>query len=1054
MAAMETCRRCSARLPEGARFCPICAAPVEREPAARERKLATVLFADLVGSTALGGSMDPEQTRDLLDRFYDAMAAEIALGGGTVEKFIGDAVVAVFGAPTAQEDHAERALQVGLWMQARLAELFGERLALRIGVNSGEIVVGRPREGSSFVTGDAVNVAARLEQAARPGQVLVGERTAALVGGAFEFDEPTTIEAKGKPAGVRCRPLVRMVGPRRPRGGRGLSTAFVGRERQLAALQEELRRSIEAGRPRMVVLVGEAGVGKTSALREFRSRLPDDVRFRLGRCLSYGRGVTFSALADVLRSELGLREEDPAEAVLARLAGREILALTLGLDVAGELDPRAAGQRLQDEWVRLLDALVAEGPVVLAVEDLHWSTEPLLDLLDRLLEEVAGPLLLVATARPGGPSLRAVRASVDLGPLSDREAEEMLDIVLGAPLRAPGRELVIGHAEGNPFFLEEVLADLIDRRLLERRNGEWALRDGASGLGIPDSVQGLLAGRIDLLPSPAKNALQAAAVIGRSFSPPALASLIGSAAEVRTLVERGFVRPTEPELVFKHALTREVAYGSLPKAERARLHASYAVWLEEQEAGDLRAGALAYHYAEAVNPEFAEMAWRDREEEAERLRAKALGWLRRAADLALGRFDLGDALALLHRAADLSPEDGGIWHEIGKVNALKFDGEAYWEAMLKAVDLTSEPLSLAELYGELAFQTSNRGAMWKRRPDDDLISGWIAKALDLASPDSRVFAYALLAKASRDDDVPATERVISIAERLDDVELLSFAQFNMFGIALASSDYASAYEWARNRLALADRFTDPDHLALIHWSSSTAELALGHIDAAAAHARRHDAIGARLSPHHAIHAVGNLLTVEEAAGRWKGIRELQARVERTVTENIDTPCVENARCLLSCAAACAELGLAAESRRLEDASNALGMEGYEIWLDPLRARLALVRGDLDALGRLIEASDDWHWVTWRHQYGTATRLDALIALGRLEQADEQATRTLQPGTYLEPFALRTLGIARRDPDLIARAVERFVALGLDWHAAQTRDQLPSGRSPRSARSRR
>ena len=170
-----------------------------------ERKLATVLFADLVGSTALGGSLDPEQTRDLLDRFYDAMAAEIALGGGTVEKFIGDAVVAVFGAPTAQEDHAERALQVGLWMQARLAELFGERLALRIGVNSGEIVVGRPREGSSFVTGDAVNVAARLEQAARPGQVLVGERTAALVGGAFEFDEPTTIEAKGKPEGVPCR---------------------------------------------------------------------------------------------------------------------------------------------------------------------------------------------------------------------------------------------------------------------------------------------------------------------------------------------------------------------------------------------------------------------------------------------------------------------------------------------------------------------------------------------------------------------------------------------------------------------------------------------------------------------------------------------------------------------------------------------------------------------------------------------------------------------------------------------------------------------------------
>ena len=586
---MPTCRQCSSPLPEGARFCPTCGTPVEREPATRERKLATVLFADLVGSTALGGSMDPEQSRDMLDRFYDAMAAQIALGGGTLEKFIGDAVVAVFGAPTAQEDHAERALQVGLWMHARLAELFGEHLALRIGVNTGEIVVGRPHEGSSFVTGDAVNVAARLEQGARPGQVLVGGRTATLVGGAFEFDEPMTIEAKGKPNGVLCRRLIRMVAPRRPRGGRGLGTAFVGRERELTELQRKLQQSVDEGRPRLLTLLGEAGVGKTSVLSEFRSRLPENVRFRLGRCLSYGRGVTFSPLADVLRSELGLREEDAAETVLARLKGREILALTLGLDVAGELDPRAAGQRLQEEWVSLLGGLVSHGPVVLAVEDLHWAAQPLLELLDRVLDEVAGPLLLLATTRPGGPWLRAAGESVDLEPLSEEEANEMLERVLGAPLLAPARELVVGHAEGNPFFLEEVLAELIDRRLLERRDGDWTLRDGERGLGIPDSVQAVLAGRIDLLTAPAKAALQAAAVVGRSFTPPALASLVGSAAEVRTLVERGFIRPTEPELIFKHALTREVAYSSLPKAERARLHASYAEWLEVQEAGDARA---------------------------------------------------------------------------------------------------------------------------------------------------------------------------------------------------------------------------------------------------------------------------------------------------------------------------------------------------------------------------------------------------------------------------------------------------------------------------------
>src|SRR5213083_14506 len=198
-----------------------------------ERKLATVLFADLVGSTELGGSQDPERTRVLLGRFYDAMAEEIERAGGTVEKFIGDAVMAAFGAPTALEDHAERALHAALAMQQRLAELFGDGLALRIGVNTGEVVVGQAREGSSFVTGDAVNVGARLEQAAAPGEILTGERTVAAVRGAFEFDAPMIVEAKGKAGGVRCRRLLRALSLMRPRGVSGLQRTFVGRDAEL-----------------------------------------------------------------------------------------------------------------------------------------------------------------------------------------------------------------------------------------------------------------------------------------------------------------------------------------------------------------------------------------------------------------------------------------------------------------------------------------------------------------------------------------------------------------------------------------------------------------------------------------------------------------------------------------------------------------------------------------------------------------------------------------------------------------------------------------------------
>jgi class 3 adenylate cyclase len=654
-----------------------------------ERKLATILFADLVGSTELGASLDPEYARDLLDRFYDAMEAEIALGGGTVEKFIGDAVVAIFGAPAAQEDHAERALQVALWMQERLQELFGGRLALRVGVNSGEVAVGRPREGSSFATGDAVNVAARVEQAADPGHTLVGERTASLVGGAFELGEPRMVAAKGKEGGVACRELRRMCAPRRPRGGHGLEARFVGRKGELEWLDDILARTRADGHPRLAAVVGEAGMGKTSLVREFRERMPAEAAFRLGRCLSYGRGVTYSALADVLRQQFGLRQEDSAEEILERLAGREILALTLGLDVAGDLEPRAALLRLQDQWVQLISQLAAAGPAVLVIEDLHWAAEPLVEVLERVLSDADGAVLVLATMRPDQVVFPAAD-KLSLERLTDEEVTELVEAALAAPLDSRALELVTGHAEGNPFFVEEVLADLLDRGLLVRRNGGWSLRDAAVDLAIPDSVQGVLAARIDLLPPKAKEALQAASVIGRSFTPGGLAALTGSSAEVRTLVERGFVRPTEPELVFKHALTRDVAYGSLPKASRARLHADFARWLVADDETDGRAAVLAHHYSEAVAPGIAELAWRGREEELGQLSAAALRWLWRAADLSLARFDLNDALAQLHRVAELAPGEAEVWHAIGRVNALKFDGEAMWPAMEKAIELTDD----------------------------------------------------------------------------------------------------------------------------------------------------------------------------------------------------------------------------------------------------------------------------------------------------------------------------------------------------------------------------
>jgi class 3 adenylate cyclase len=259
---METCTSCGAPLPEGARYCAVCGTRVAAPPDQRERKLATVVFADLVGSTELGGALDPERTRVMLERFYDAMSVEIEDAGGTLEKFAGDAVMAVFGAPASLEDHAERALHAALAMHRRLRELFGDRLELRTGINTGEVVVGSPREGSSFVTGDPVNVAARIEQGAEPGEILVGERTASTARGAFEFGDRRTIPAKGKPEGVECRPLVRALSLMRPRGVGGLRRAFVGRDAEMETLEGIHEQVERAGEPQLVTLLGDAGVGR------------------------------------------------------------------------------------------------------------------------------------------------------------------------------------------------------------------------------------------------------------------------------------------------------------------------------------------------------------------------------------------------------------------------------------------------------------------------------------------------------------------------------------------------------------------------------------------------------------------------------------------------------------------------------------------------------------------------------------------------------------------------------------------------------------------------
>jgi class 3 adenylate cyclase len=1015
---VAACSSCGAPLPGGARFCPNCAAPVAEVRPSEERKLATVLFADLVGSTEMAGAQDAERTRALLNRFYDAMAGEIAEAGGTIEKFIGDAVVAAFGAPVAQQDHAVRALHAALSMQRTLEEIFGAGLRLRIGVNTGNVVVGEPRVGSSFVTGDAVNVAARLEQGANPGEILVGERAVSAARSAFEFGPATMIEAKGK-GGVACRRLLRAAASD-PEVSAPIA-GFVGREQELQALRQAYRRAFETERPVLVSILGQPGIGKSTLVREFRRWLGAQSCVPVvcaGRCRSFGQASAYSPLGDVVRSHRELAERWP------------ILGIALGQPAPSGLHPLEVVQRLRGAWVEFLDELAAAGPLVVLVEDLHWAEPELLELLGAAGRS-RGPLLVLATARD---EVELPAETIALEALPPEDASRIVDRLAPETLAEDLRGFVVERSDGNPLFVEEIIRMLADRGVTDE-----IPRD----LVVPDTVQALLAERIDLLPPAEKSALQAAAVVGRTFAAAAVRELIDEEPRLEALAERGFLRSGGAELAFMHALTRDVAYGSLTTPTRARLHARYAEWLEVVGGGrDEEAAELAHHFAEAIRPEDVDLAWPEEEEKVSRLRRQAVSWLRRAATLAAGRYEMREAVALLERAVELEADSQtcrAIWEQIAHANALYYDGTAFVAAMEQAIALAEGDDELAGLHAELAFQTIGRAGMWGTPPPSDLVGGWISSALELAPPDSPARAKALLARCRSDYDKSAADAAEAsrIAERYGDPLLRAYGYDVQALVSFACCEYRPALEWCRRCAAIAADLDDPDAEAFVYAAGVNPAVACGELEEARWYALRQHEVNASLSPHHRLHGLSGILELEELRGDWAAALALEETVQSAVADNRGTPCIRNSRSLLVCALAHAHVGNEEESRRLEAKGEANAMTGYGTVLDAPRLQLALQRGDLKAVESLlgdpaVRASN------WFYLSSMAAHLDGLAAIGARERLDEEAVPVLRPGTYLEPFALRALGLVREDGSLVARAAERFEALGLGWHAARTR----------------
>jgi hypothetical protein len=486
-----------------------------------------------------------------------------------------------------------------------------------------------------------------------------------------------------------------------------------------------------------------------------------------------------------------------------------------------------------------------------------------------LAERVAGPLLLVVTGRPElldqRPGWSAAGSLVRLEALASAESEQMIGTLLGRECPGPIHELVAERAEGNPFFVEELIATLADRGVLARDNGGWLFGELPPDISVPDTVEAVLAARIDLLPWTEKGALQTAAAIGRVFgSDPVCDPAPEADPEFGLLQARDFARRRassstegQREYLIKHALTREVAYQSLLKARRAPLHAGFAEWLERNgRREDEHAPLLAHHYAEAVGPEVLDLAWSGREEQAEALRSKAVWWSRRAAELAIGRYEIDQGLALLHQALSLETEpldQAGLWQRIGHAYALKYDGQGFFQAMQKALDIGGPS---AEVYAELALQCALRAGMWVQQPDWTLVDGWIQQARDLAEEGSLTQGHALTARFMHTADESVGRSALAIAERLGDYELRCTVLHNVAYSALLAGDFDRACTLTDEVIALLPGLPNPDVCSTALMSAVFVYMKSGRLGAAAQASVRAAEAAAAATPHHRVHAAG------------------------------------------------------------------------------------------------------------------------------------------------------------------------------------------------------
>ena len=683
---MVTCPSCGEENPDRFRLCGFCGTPLAPvAPPQEVRKTVTIVFSDLKGSTNLGEALDSESLREVMNRYFAEMRRVLEDHGGRVEKYIGDAVMAVFGLPRLHEDDALRAVRAAHGMKRALETLndelervFGVRLANRTGVNTGEVVAGDPSAGQRLVVGDAVNVAARLEQAAPATEVLLGELTYRLVRDAVEVEAVEPLELKGKSERV---PAFRLVSVGVGEGyTRRADSPLVGRSAELAALRGTFDEAVALRECRLVSPLADAGVGKSRLVEAFAASLADEARIGRGRCLPYGKGITFWPLVELVRDAAGIGEDDPpdaARAKLGRLASEderdavvERVSAAVGLsDAQFPVEELFWGAR------RLVAALARERPLVVVFDDVHWAEPTFLDLVEHLTDSIHdAPVLLVCPSRPdvlegregwaGGPRSRRLR----LEPLSEAETERVVENLLGSVDVAPeARARIVEASEGNPLFAEQLLAMLVDGGYIARENGAWRATRTLSELDVPPTIHALLAARLDHLEPEGRAVVEPASVVGLVFPKDAVAELApdgvraGLDGHLESLERRQLVRPhADPQVSyrFNHILIRDAAYQGLLKRTRATLHERFVEWADRVNRDRDRASEfeeiLGYHLEQAYRY-LTELGPLD--DHGREVGRRAAERLASAGRRAFGRGDMTAAANLLERAAALLHAD-------------------------------------------------------------------------------------------------------------------------------------------------------------------------------------------------------------------------------------------------------------------------------------------------------------------------------------------------------------------------------------------------------------